>query len=529
MSAGLWIIVRAAGLFAQRIFAPLVTIGMIAIVLMLQQQQSALSPSHLWGFSPLVFVAMLCTVLCLDIAELLVSPVADKLFRRLRRWNWHRIAVWAFGLAFLTYVIVVPLASSFVEALEPADTTPPVEDELTLGAKIALRTMEALTAFVFFALGATIGSFLNVVVFRMPRGESVVMRPSRCPQCETKIRGRDNVPILGWLLLNGRCRECRIPISPRYPIVESASAAIFALLYFAELISGGENIPVRWPNSYNGVVWIIFYTKWDLVALYAFHCFTLSTLLTWALVDVDRQRIPWWAIWCVGAILLALPSLNPNLLPVTYVPESVIGRGVPKRLTAALTSVLGGLVGLALGWFGSWALGTRRQRVKPIGIEENGDALPLSLATPRGHLVSASMIAGLSVGWQATVGVWLMTFAIRPIVSFGARRFKIPLPPASTVLLIAYLIHLVCWRLLNTSWWPSATTTSILWVIWCVTLGAICLAYRFLSADCQPDGVEHCHESADAITGSSTYQEEHGEDESAEQKQLGNPRPDSLS
>lgn len=75
-------------------------------------------------------------------------------------------------------------------------------------------------------LGATIGSFLNVVAYRLPRRESLVRPPSRCPGCGTAIKAYDNVPVLGWLLLRGRCRSCRTAISPRYPIVEATTAAL---------------------------------------------------------------------------------------------------------------------------------------------------------------------------------------------------------------------------------------------------------------------------------------------------------------
>jgi leader peptidase (prepilin peptidase) / N-methyltransferase len=75
-------------------------------------------------------------------------------------------------------------------------------------------------------LGATIGSFLNVVAYRLPRRESLVRPGSRCPGCGTAIKTHDNVPVLGWLLLRGRCRSCRAPISPRYPLVEATTAAL---------------------------------------------------------------------------------------------------------------------------------------------------------------------------------------------------------------------------------------------------------------------------------------------------------------
>ncbi|HEX7578957.1 MAG TPA: prepilin peptidase [Thermoanaerobaculia bacterium] len=77
------------------------------------------------------------------------------------------------------------------------------------------------------ALGAVVGSFANVCIHRLPRGESVVSPPSHCPSCGASVRPYDNVPILSWLWLSGRCRDCRSPISVRYPLVEAGVAALF--------------------------------------------------------------------------------------------------------------------------------------------------------------------------------------------------------------------------------------------------------------------------------------------------------------
>ena len=90
--------------------------------------------------------------------------------------------------------------------------------------------MEASAAEVVAAglFGAVIGSFLNVVAHRVPLGESLVSPPSRCPECEAPVKPYDNVPVVSWLLLRGRCRNCGTRISPRYPLVELATALVFA-------------------------------------------------------------------------------------------------------------------------------------------------------------------------------------------------------------------------------------------------------------------------------------------------------------
>ena len=114
-------------------------------------------------------------------------------------------------------------------------------------------------------LGLAIGSFLNVVVYRVPRGESVVNPPSACPRCGQRIRARHNVPVLGWLVLRGRCADCGEPISVRYPLVEAGTGLAFALtaLRFAD----------------------------DLRLLPAYLAFT-AVAIALALIDLDVRRLP---------------------------------------------------------------------------------------------------------------------------------------------------------------------------------------------------------------------------------------------
>ncbi len=92
--------------------------------------------------------------------------------------------------------------------------------------------MQSFLAFYAFALGAVVGSFLNVVIHRYPREESIVFPSSHCPHCNAPIRWYDNVPLLSWLVLRGRCRACRGPIAARYPLVELANGLFYLALYF---------------------------------------------------------------------------------------------------------------------------------------------------------------------------------------------------------------------------------------------------------------------------------------------------------
>lgn len=131
-------------------------------------------------------------------------------------------------------------------------------------------------------LGLAVGSFLNVVVHRVPRGESVVSPPSACPACGVPIRARHNLPLLGWLLLRGRCFDCAEPISVRYPLVEAGTALLFA----ATVVHFGG----------------------DLSLLPAYLWFG-GIALALALIDLDVRRLPHAIVlpsYVVLGVLLAL-------------------------------------------------------------------------------------------------------------------------------------------------------------------------------------------------------------------------------
>ncbi|MBH0053268.1 prepilin peptidase [Salinibacterium sp. SWN139] len=136
-------------------------------------------------------------------------------------------------------------------------------------------------------LGLAVGSFLNVVVWRIPRGEKISSPPSACPKCEHSIRWHDNIPVFGWLLLRGKCRDCGEPIAARYPLVEAVTAVAFGVI--AAVIGADTTL-----------VW----------ALPAFlYLAAVSIALT--LIDLDTQTLPNAVVLpsiVVGAALLALAS-----------------------------------------------------------------------------------------------------------------------------------------------------------------------------------------------------------------------------
>jgi leader peptidase (prepilin peptidase)/N-methyltransferase len=117
---------------------------------------------------------------------------------------------------------------------------------------------------IVFALGASIGSFINVVVYRLPAKLSILWPPSRCPHCLNQLKANDNVPVLGWIWLRGRCRYCKSKISVRYPVVEAITGIIFL------------------------VVFTVFQVSIITIGYWAF----CSWLLALSLIDLDTMTLP---------------------------------------------------------------------------------------------------------------------------------------------------------------------------------------------------------------------------------------------
>jgi leader peptidase (prepilin peptidase)/N-methyltransferase len=157
-------------------------------------------------------------------------------------------------------------------------------------------------------LGACVGSFLNVVIYRLPLGQSLVSPPSRCPNCGNRLKWYDNIPIFGWLLLGGRCRQCKKPISIQYPIVELITALLFVLVVW--LTPPGPLLVTRLL-----LVCI-------LIALFG--------------IDLEHQILP---------NSITLPGIAVGLLLSTIAP--------PGLRDALLGAVLGGaiLYGIAWGYY----------------------------------------------------------------------------------------------------------------------------------------------------------------------------------
>jgi leader peptidase (prepilin peptidase)/N-methyltransferase len=173
-------------------------------------------------------------------------------------------------------------------------------------------------------VGLLVGSFLNVVIARVPAGESVVRPRSRCPRCGTPIAARDNLPVVSWLLLRGRARCCGAPISRRYPLVELVTAASFALVaawstgaFAAGGDTGASASEALTPAAWDGSLW----------PLPAF-LFLAAVSVALVAIDLEHLRLPFWVVvpsWWAGGALLGGAAL-------------LMGHG-----EAAVRMVLGGL------------------------------------------------------------------------------------------------------------------------------------------------------------------------------------------
>lgn len=202
---------------------------------------------------------------------------------------------------------------------------------------------ETATLAFAFTWGAMVGSFLNVVAHRVPRGESFIRGGSRCPRCGSPVRPRDNVPVLGWLLLRGRCRNCAEPIAARYPIVEAACGAVVAAIAVTDLVAGGVDR-------------MLLHGEWLPWARFALHATVAMVAVAWWLLAAAGTSVPAWLAPLaagIGLVVVAVPALQP----IGVLPGGGIWPEGHPRLAAGAACLAGCMAGAA-----AWALGSR-----PVG------------------------------------------------------------------------------------------------------------------------------------------------------------------
>jgi leader peptidase (prepilin peptidase)/N-methyltransferase len=206
------------------------------------------------------------------------------------------------------------------------------------------------------AVGACIGSFLNVVIHRVPREESIAFPASHCPSCGTAIRPYDNIPVISWAVLRGRCRSCRAPISARYPSVEALTAVLFALTF---LLRSGLTLSL----------------PFDLIFV--------ACIIALVFIDAEHMILPNVITYPGVVFALVARVVVPNLYGVASFGAH---SPVPTWLLSLGGAVLGALVGGGFLWLVGW-LWERVRGVEAMGL---GD-------------VKMMFMVGAYLGWPLTL------------------------------------------------------------------------------------------------------------------------------
>ena len=259
-------------------------------------------------------------------------------------------------------------------------------------------------------LGALIGSFLNVVIWRIPRRESIVSPASHCPRCDTQIRRRDNIPVLSWLILRGKCRDCGAPISARYPAVELGTGVFFAAVTWWFLASTDE-IATGYMIAATAL------------ALAAF-LFLAAISVALGLIDIDTHTLPNRIVYpsfiVAGVLLVASAVVSGDYFAVA---RCAIGAGAlfSAYLVMALLYPggmgfgdvkLAALLGLYLGF-----LGWPQLVVGAFAPFLIGGLFSIALVV----LKKAGRKSRIPFGPWMLVGTWVGIFAGAPVAGWYLR------------------------------------------------------------------------------------------------------------
>ena len=291
-----------------------------------------------------------------------------------------------------------------------------------------------------FAAGGAVGSFLNVVVYRVPLGLSLVHPGSHCPKCKHPIRPRDNIPIFGWLLVGGRCRDCRESISWRYPLVEFVVAVMFLAIGWSEWLAPVGTAPMR-PTPSAGVAAASAELPFAEAGLMAgFHLVLLCTLLAAALVEFDGHCIPWRLTLPAIAVGSLAPLVWSQLRPV---PACGGFDGVSAGL---IDGVAGAAMGTCLGAIAWLWIGPRRSRLMLLG----------------------PTLAGLFLGWQMAAVAAPVVALVHAALRYSAASSDRGVDRASPGLLwlAAAVAWILCWNPIVHLWpllgdvFPAAVAVS---------------------------------------------------------------------
>ena len=216
-----------------------------------------------------------------------------------------------------------------------------------------------------FAVGACVGSFLNVVIYRLPRGESIVFPGSHCPSCGRAIKWYDNIPLVSWIALCAKCRFCKARISPRYILIELATAILVAGLYVCYYIlhlrQGAGTFEQTWP-------------------MFLAHAALLCGLLACTAIDIECWIVPLEVCWLISLVGIICATADPSAYhsqkPFAWLPEVS-----PLWGAMSLSAGIGLIIALLLQKYGIFQQSFLDATDKPISKTsqtEEPDAKPTS-------------------------------------------------------------------------------------------------------------------------------------------------------
>jgi len=245
--------------------------------------------------------------------------------------------------------------------------------------------VDPVFAVAIFVLGLAFGSFLNVCVYRLPRDLSVVRPGSACPNCKKPIRFYDNIPVLGWLFLRGRCRDCKAPISPRYLVVELLTGLLFLACYW----HFGLTLATLKYCAFGFLLLGLIFTDAEMFLL------------------PDKMTIPGLVLGLVFSLFVPVNDLASQLLPgLVSLP---VDSGLTAHLLSLCDSILGAVVGSAF-IYGAGAIYLRARGVEGMGFGDVklmamvGAFLGIKLTI---FTIFTASIAGSLFGLSTVLVVWM--------------------------------------------------------------------------------------------------------------------------
>lgn len=239
----------------------------------------------------------------------------------------------------------------------------------------------------FFVLGACVGSFLNVVIYRVPNDLSVIFPNSACPNCQSAIKPYDNLPLVSWLLLRGKCRHCKTAISARYPAVELLTALLFVLVFWS--IGFNLFLPV-------GLIFV-------------------ASMVALIFIDAEHMILPDVINYPLLIFALLVRVLFPIFVGAEFFPDLKIAPlSYLQEFPAWLVSLLGAILGGLIGGGSLWLVGELWKRLRGVDAMGLGD-------------VKMMFAVGALLGWRLTLlSIFLGAFsgAIIGIVLISRQKDK---------------------------------------------------------------------------------------------------------